>query len=234
MTERIAPSTDPADLARIYDELLETCFPDTELVTRSDFISAGVTGELDVLVARSPEGSFEGVIIAERHGAGVLVSWLAVSGTARGAGTGGELYRCGLERWLNLDGVCVIVGEVERPDLFPAHPRYGDPARRLSFYERHGVTVLDMPYYEPPLREGADRLRGLLLVVLAGTGAGSAPRVLSPAETAGVRDVLVATLGPALPGDDETARIYAAVDDPAGLRTLPLGDYASTPVSRRT
>ena len=59
----------------------------------------------------------------------------------------------------------------------------------------------------------------------------TAPRVLTPAETAGVRDVLLGTVGPALPGDEETARVYAAVDDPAGLRLLPLSDYARTPLS---
>jgi hypothetical protein len=38
-------------------------------------------------------------------------------------------------------------------------------------------------------------------------------------------------LGRAEPGDDETARVYAAVDDPTGLRLLPLADYARTPLS---
>ncbi len=236
MTTTVSPMieavTDAAELARVYDEVLEPSFPETELVTADEFIASGAAGDLDVLVARADDGGIRGVIVGERHGTGILVNWLAVSGTTRRGGVGGLLFDAGLERWLRQDGVAVVLGEVERPDLFPAHPQYGDPARRLAFYERRGAAVLDMPYYEPPLREGAERLRGLLLVMLTAVETAPPPRVLTPAETKGVRDVLLGTIGRAEPGDDETARVYAAVDDPAGLRLLPLAEYGRTPVSR--
>lgn len=200
-------------------------------MTAEEFIAAGEAGDLDVLVARAEDGTPRATIVGERYGAGVLVDWLAVSGTTRGGGIGGVLLDAGVRHWLRQDGVAVVLGEVERPDVFTAHPDHGDPVRRLAFYERHGAAVLDMPYYEPPLREGMARLRGLVLVVLAGTDPAPPPRILTTAETAGVRDVLLATLGPAEPGDDETARIHAAVDAPTGLRLLPLADYALTPLS---
>lgn len=223
--------TDAAELARVYEYVLEPSFPATEVVTADEFVAAGEAGDLDVLVSRAEDGALRGAIVGERHGTGVLVNWLAVSGTTRGGGVGGTLLSEGVARWLGQDGVAVVLGEVERPDVFSAHPDHGDPERRLAFYERRGATVLDMPYYEPPLRKGMSRLRGLLLVVLASTDSAPPPRTLTPAETKGVRDVLLATMGRAEPGDDETARIYAAVDDPAGLRLLPLSDYARTPLS---
>jgi GNAT superfamily N-acetyltransferase len=219
--------TDAAELARVYDEVLEPSFPATEVVTADEFVASGEAGDLDVLVARADDGALLGAIVGERHGTGVLVNWLAVSGTTRGGGVGGALF----ERWVRQDGVSVVLGEVERPDVFSAHPEHGDPERRLAFYERRGAHVLDMPYYEPPLREGMPRLRGLLLVMLSGSDPTPPPRILTHAETKGVRDVLLGTMGRAEPGDDETARIYAAVDAPGGLRLLPLADYARTPIS---
>ncbi|MBK7820420.1 MAG: hypothetical protein IPJ61_04935 [Tessaracoccus sp.] len=223
--------TDATELGRVYDDVLEPSFPPTELVTRDEFVAAGAAQDLDVLVARADDDGIQGVIVGAQHGSGVLVNWLAVGGGTRGGGVGGLLLDAGLARWIGRDGVAVVLGEVERPDVFSAHPQHGDPERRLAFYARRRATVLDMPYYEPPLREGMERLRGLLLVVLATAEQASAPRLLTPAETGAVRDVLLGTIGRAEPGDDETARIYAVVDDPAGLRLLPLSDYASTPLS---
>ena len=231
VSRMIEAVTDAAELARVYDEVLEPSFPATEVVTADEFVASGEAGDLDVLVARADDGALLGAIVGERHGTGVLVNWLAVSGTTRGGGVGGALFDAGVERWVRQDGVAVVLGEVERPDVFSAHPEHGDPERRLAFYERRGAHVLDMPYYEPPLREGMPRLRGLLLVMLSGSDPTPPPRILTPAETKGVRDVLLGTMGRAEPGDDETARIYAAVDAPGGLRLLPLADYTRTPLS---
>lgn len=222
--------TDEALLRRAYYDILAPSFPDTELITAEEFIAFGAAGDVEVLVARDGV-ELQGVIVGERHGGGVLVDWLAVASTTRGGGVGGALLSAGFEFWLGQEGVQIVLGEVERPDLFSAHPQYGDPARRFAFYERRGATVLDLPYYQPPMAEDKPRLRGLMLVVLAAADQTPAPRTLTAVETAAVREVLVATMGPALPGDDETALIYSTVDDPVGLRLLPLSDYARIPVS---
>lgn len=232
MTTTIEAVIDAALLTLTYEQILAPSFPPTELVTVDEFVDAGVAGRLDVLVARPLEGGDPlGVIVGERHGDGVLVDWLAVSGATRGGGVGGALIAAGLRRWLDA-GALVVLGEVERPDLFEAHPQHGDPARRLAFYERLGATVLDVPYYQPSIREGMPRLSGLLLVVLAAAAPEPAPRTLSPGETTAVRDVLAATMGEPEPGDAETERVFAAVDDPAGIRLLPVSDYRRVPVSR--
>lgn len=233
MTIRIEPIDDAHELARIHAEILEPSFPDTELVTVADFVAGSTTGAFDVLAARTlDDGAVLGVIVGERHGAGVLVDWLAVAPTTRGGGVGRALLTAGVERWLADGGALLVLGEVERPDLFAAHPQYGDPARRLAFYERLGAAVLDMPYYQPPIRDGAPRLRGLMLTVLAAADRRPAPRLLDAAETLTVRDVLEATMGAVSPGDEETARVFAAVEHPDGLRLLPLAEYRRTPISR--
>lgn len=232
MTVRIEPVSAADRLAHVYREVLEPSFPTTELVTFEEFVAAGSAGSIDVLVAMDDGDGVLGAIIGERHGAGVLVDWLAVGRTTRGGGVGSALLTAGIARWLGEGEALVVLGEVERPDLFSAHPQYGDPARRLAFYERAGVAVLDMPYYQPPISEGAPRVPGLMLTVLAAADAARPPRSLDPAETAAVREVLLATMGPAEPGDAETARVYDAVDHPDGLRLLPLAQYERTPISR--
>jgi len=232
MNHVIEAVTDASTLAHAYESVLAPSFPPTELVPLDAFVAGGTAGHLDVLVA-SPDGGGEplGAIVGERHGDGVLVDWLAVAGATRGGGVGRALIEAGLRRWLD-GGALVVLGEVERPDRFEAHPRYGDPARRLAFYERLGASVLDVPYYQPPIAEGMPRLPGLLLVVLAAADPAPAPRLLSRAETGAVREVLASTMGEPEPGDAETQRVFAAVDHAAGVRLLPLARYRRVPLSR--
>ena len=71
-------------------------------------------------------------------------------------------------------------------------------------------------------------MRNLLLAVLAARNPAPPPRVLDPGEIAAVRAVLLGTMG--TPDDAETARVYDTLDDPAGLRLLPLADYARVPL----
>lgn len=229
MNPMIKAVTDRALLGRVYGQILEPSFPPTELVSRDEFVAAGAAGHLDVLVAGDGDDPL-GVVVGERHGEGVLVDWLAVSGTTRGGGTGRALLTAGLRRWLD-GGARVVLGEVERPDRFEAHPHHGDPARRLAFYERLGATVIDLPYYQPAIGAGMPRLHGLLLVLLGASDSTPAPRILSADETSAVRDVLAATMGEPAPGDAETANAFAPLAAPEGVRLLPLSSYRQVPLS---
>ncbi|HMR21397.1 MAG TPA: hypothetical protein PKE46_04610 [Micropruina sp.] len=223
----IHPVTDAGALARLYTEILEPSFPPSELVTRDDFVEGAASGVLDVLAA-SEGDAYLGAVVGERYGGAFLVDWLAVGGARRGGGTGAALVAAGVARWLARPGVLVVLAEIERPDMFATHAQYGDPARRLAFYERQGATLLDLPYYQPPIDEGLPRVRNLLLAVLAARNPAPPPRVLDPGEIAAVRAVLLGTMG--TPDDAETARVYDTLDDPAGLRLLPLADYARVPL----
>ncbi|MFT4294726.1 MAG: hypothetical protein QM582_04870 [Micropruina sp.] len=229
MSRSIRPVTDAAGAARLYDEIIEPSFPPTERVSRDEFVAAAASGTFEVLAARDGDG-YLGAVVGGRHGAAYLVHWLAVGGGRRGGGTGSALVTAGVQRWLSQPGVRAVLAEIERPGLFAAHPQYGDPARRLAFYQRRGAAVLDLPYYQPAVAAGAPRVRNLLLAVLAARDPAPPPRVLTPEETAAVRSLLLATMGPAEAGDAETARVYAALDAPAGLRLLPLAEHARVPL----
>ena len=100
MTTRIEAVSDPETLTRVYRDVLDPSFPATELVTLEHFVEGGAAGVIDVLVARGDGDGVLGVIAGERHGAGVLVDWLAVAGTTRGGGVGGALLSAGIARWL--------------------------------------------------------------------------------------------------------------------------------------
>lgn len=221
--------TDAAALGEVYDAVLRPSFPPTERTTREVFVAGGASGRFDVL------GAYEGdvcvgAIVGQRFDGAMLVVWLAVGGATRGAGTGSALIAAGLERWVALPGVQVVLGEVERPDLFEAHPDHGDPARRLTFYARLGAGALTLPYYQPPSRDGMPRIPGLLLSALATKNAAPLPRTLSPEETDAVRGYLLAAMGEPAEGDPETQAAFAAVDAPTGLRLLPLEDYPAVPL----
>lgn len=212
----IAPTTDELVLGEVYDTVLAPSFPTTELVPRDEFIRDGAAGRLDVLVARN-QGHLAGTIVGARHGAVVLVVWLAAGPAGRGGGVGSALFDAGVVRWRAVPDVCMVLGEIERPDAVSAEAAHGDPARRLQFYARRGVGALTMPYYQPPVGPGMPRVRGMLLTVFASADA-SLPRALHPRETSAVRQFLLETMGTA--ADDETRDVFAAVD--AGLQLVPL------------
>ncbi len=228
----ITTATEADALGRLYDGVLRPSFPPTELATREEFVAGGSSGRFDVLGAYE-DGACVGAIVGERFGGVMLVVWLAVGGAARGGGTGSSLIAAGLQRWIALPGVCLVLGEVERPDLFEAHPEHGDPARRLAFYARLGAGALTLPYYQPPAGPGMPRIPGLLLATLATKNAAPLPRPLSTEETDAVRDYLLTVMGEPKQEDAETAAVFAAVDDPALLRLLPLADYTEVPLPRR-
>lgn len=231
-TSSIRSVSDAATLALLYAEILEPSFPPTELVSCDDFVDGGTSGTFDVLVAQD-DGGHLGVIVGERCGDGYLVDWLAVGRSRRGGGTGSALVRAGVNRWLAEPGIVLVLAEIERPDLFEPDPRYGDPARRLAFYHRLGTTLLDLPYYQPPISEGLPRVRNLLLAVLAARDSTPPPRTLGPDEAGVVRAMLHASMGPLQQGDAETAQVYAAVESASGVRLLPLTDYTRVPVLQR-
>lgn len=229
----IRPVTDPDALAAIYDEILLPSFSPSELVERDVFVKAGLAGDLDVLGAYA-EDACAGVIVGQRHGAAVLVVWLAVGSAGRGGGVGSTLITAGIERWMALPGVLMVLAEVERPDLFEAHPEHGDPARRLAFYARLGAGALAVPYFQPSIRPGLPRVHGLLLVTLATRNPAPLPRVLDADETDAVREFLVSLMGEAGNGDADTDAVFAAVDSLKGVHLVPLNSYATVPLAPRS
>nr|WP_255672820.1 GNAT family N-acetyltransferase [Glycomyces amatae] len=220
-----------AGLDEVYRDLLAPFFPPHELDSRED-IAAGVTaGTTEVLVAEDERGRRLGAAVGDwdEDVRVQLLSYLAVDPAHRSGGVGGRLLAAVVERWAEQYRPCAIVAEIEHPAEAAANPEWGDPKRRFDFYGRRGARVLDLPYFQPALRDGAERVWGMLLISLH----------LDPQLTAGpdraaaepIRGFLEGyfrlTEG-GLPEDAAGKALLAAAADPEGVRLLP----ATTPIER--
>ncbi len=82
--------------------------------------------------------------------------YICVAPETRGAGIGGKLYQESLE-CLGMDALAMgldmkgMIFEVERLDS-ESHPVYGDPHRRVRFYERLGARlIMGYDYHQPAI-----------------------------------------------------------------------------------
>jgi ribosomal protein S18 acetylase RimI-like enzyme len=77
--------------------------------------------------------------------------YLCVDQSARGRGIGRQLYQRTLDSLKNGNHLKGLIFEVERLDS-ESHPIYGDPIRRVKFYERLGARlILGYDYRQPPI-----------------------------------------------------------------------------------
>ena len=151
----------PEGLAAQVKELYERSFPPAE---RHDFARIrGITEEqgeargLHVLTAVDGDILLGLSILRHLAEASLGYLWyLCVDEAARGSGIGGRLYQRTLEV-LREDaracgrGLKGMIFEVERLDSEP-HATYGDPIRRVKFYERLGARlILGYDYWQPPI-----------------------------------------------------------------------------------
>lgn len=74
-----------------------------------------------------------------------FVRYLAVDSTQRNRGLGGTLVTL-LREHLTRDGRSALLLDVEKP----AGQHAEDDRRRIAFYRRHGLEVLDVEDYSPP------------------------------------------------------------------------------------
>lgn len=154
--------------ATVYHRLLEPSFPPDQLDSLADLSSSAAKGRADLLVAVEADGTPIGVAVGEWYADSrvQLLAYLAVDPAHRSTGVGGRLLDAAVERWALKHGPCVVVTEIEHPDLPAEHPEWGDPKRRFAFYARHGARVLDLPFFQPALRDSSEREQGMLLVSL--------------------------------------------------------------------
>lgn len=88
-----------------------------------------------------------------------FVRYLAVDPTRRDRGLGTQLV-AHLRQALRSDGIGVLLLDVEKP--MGAHAE--DDRRRIAFYERCGLTLLDVPDYAPPEHGETGEIVPLLLM----------------------------------------------------------------------
>ena len=222
----------PSQLGDVYDTILVRSFQPDELVEKAAFMHHSTWGE--VLLTEGADGDITGTAVAD-HSADTRISvleYLAVSPEHRGAGAGSALLTAAVERWAQLVSPGAILAEIERPDVHRATEQFGDPARRLAFYERHGFQGLAVPYFQPALtpeqRPVPDLILGILVLDPSWVSADGSRFV----EGSRLEDVL-RRRSPYAPEGWEPAyeAMLTATRDPAGIELVPLSQYQRIPRS---
>ena len=158
----------PGQLEDVYRKVLEPSFRPEELMGLEEFLAdyADDGNDLSCVLLRAEAPI--AVMLGERYADGqvVLLGYLAVLEEARGSGAGSHMMRSVLPRWYaNVPGVLVLA-EVDDPRSWNTDSHRGDPVGRLRFYERHGARLLPFSYFQPSLRPGSPRVRGMFLLRL--------------------------------------------------------------------
>ncbi|WP_051196982.1 GNAT family N-acetyltransferase [Jonesia quinghaiensis] len=167
MTLPFAVLESPQDLSTFYERVLRPSFPETELVTHDEFLEACTNQFLHVIGVIEDDNIVAGAVgTMPTHEGVMMLLYLALQPGLRGAGIGGKLLDCALARWQQEFSPTMILAEVEHPNYHPSSEDHGDPAARMRFYARHGGRILDIPYFQPAIREGEPPVPALMLVTL--------------------------------------------------------------------
>ncbi|MEV0790924.1 hypothetical protein [Kribbella sp. NPDC050459] len=157
-------------LERLYDEVLNPSFPVDELVPRERLLPRLAREDSGVCCRVAVDAAGRGVaaIIAEVYPETcvLLLSYLAVLSGLRDRGVGTGLARDAVPRWIVRYQPALAVAEVEDPRFHDDSEAagHGDPDARMRLYEGFGGLILPVPYLQPALSDGADRVRNLLLM----------------------------------------------------------------------
>lgn len=152
----------------IYADILRPSFPPDELIPLANLRAAVTAGTAGLTVALDPAGTPLGAAVGEWFAAGrvMLLGYMAARPGIRRQGVGGALLAEAVRAWSTRYQPCLVLAEVERPDRHRASLDHGDPADRLRFYQRHGATALELPYFQPALSAATNRAYGMLLIAL--------------------------------------------------------------------
>jgi GNAT superfamily N-acetyltransferase len=233
MKYRIMEQTRPGGLVeQVYQEVLAPAFPAEELESEAGVIETLEAGLGSLLVAVDDAGRPAGAAFGRWSEASrvQLLAYLAVKPSTRGHGLGGRLLRDAVEAWRERYDPCMIVAEVESPDAPAVHEAYGDPRRRLAFYENAGARALDLPYFQPGMGGPARRVQGMLLLVLHAdpsfTQEGADRLAGGPLRT--FMEAYLESAEGARPTDWDAKALFKAIDQEGGI---PMG---RTETDRRT
>ncbi|WP_328719124.1 GNAT family N-acetyltransferase [Streptomyces sp. NBC_00247] len=218
----------------IYDEILHGAFIPDELIS-CDRLRAILRDGLGVLTAVvDGEGRPLAAAVGEWDPGSrvLLLSYVAVRRESRSGGLGRLLMDEVRGAWQQRFRPEMTLAEIEHPAAHSGDEERGDAAARVRFYERLGARALDLPYFQPALRPGAERVYGMLLIALPPLPGGGGPD--GPVDSAPVRAFLTAYFVEsegAVGTDPASARLWRAVDQAGGIALLPLSDPSALPLS---
>lgn len=227
MDYRMVEQTRPGGrLAQVYRELLVPAFPANEIESEQSIAETLEAGRGSLFIALNDRGEPAAAAFGRWSAEArvQLLSYLAVDRRTRGHGLGGRLLQAAMDAWRERYDPCLVVAEIESPDAPMVHEEYGDPRRRLAFYEAAGARVLDLPYFQPGIGGSERRVHGMLLLVLHADPSFT-PEVPSRVAGAPLRAFMEAYLQEsegARPSDWDAAALFKALDPPGGV---PMGRW---------
>lgn len=162
--------TDPAAqadlLQAVFDTVLRPSFSTDELPS-IDVLRRGASDEHEqtIIVAIDVRGPAAAAVYGRPAGLTVgVLSYLAARPGERGRGLGGRLL-ARLAEIAERSTVELVLGEVHDPRWYEETDDE-HPEARLRFYQRHGARLLAVPWIQPRLAGGGERVRDMLLLAL--------------------------------------------------------------------
>jgi GNAT superfamily N-acetyltransferase len=222
-------------VGEIYSDLFLQAFNADELVSR-DQLQAGLRGGLGILTAVLDR---KGRPLAAAFGEWdpdsrvLLLSYIAVHREQRSMGLGGLLMGEIGGAWQDRYHPELTLAEIEHPlaHYRGPNPNHGDNFARMRFYGRHGARALDLPYFQPALRPGAERIYGMVLIALAPLSERERGGFVAAAPVRAFLTGYFLSCEGAVGTDSASRQLWQAVDHPGGIRLLPLDDPAALQVS---
>jgi len=224
-------------LDAVYLDVLMPSFPADELVTLESLREGIASGDTSVATILDAAGAPLAAAVGDwSPGTGILLlSYLAVRPGQRGGGYGAALLHHAQREWVDRYGAGALLAEVEHPAGHEGSQGYGDPVARVRFYARYGGRALDLPYFQPALQPGGQRVYGLILAVLgmdaAATGAGPDLMAVEPLRRF-LTEYFETTEGCA-GADPAAAALWRGLARPDGVPLLPLDEPERIPLSTK-
>jgi GNAT superfamily N-acetyltransferase len=225
-------------IADFYQRILLPHFDADELETKKSITEGLRESRTVALVMRAQDGTIAGGAVCDWFPKShvLLFSYIAVPVEYRERGIGTQLLLAVRGAWADKLGPRLIVGEVEDPRCYH-DTTFGDPAKRVRLYERNGARSLPVPYFQPALRPGRQRVPHLLLMVFGGAEAPPGTlRVDGERIERFLGEYFELCEGPPHADDAEYQRMLAACRRPGGLpmllvSELPPVDAADQPAA---
>jgi GNAT superfamily N-acetyltransferase len=224
-------------LDAVYADVLAPSFPSDELESRESLGRGIATGDTSLATILDATGAPVAAAVVEwsPDSRVLLLSYLAVRPGERGGGYGAALLGYAQRDWVARYGAWALVAEIEHPAAHDGSQAHGDPGARLRFYARNGGRALDLPYFQPALKPGGQRVYGLILAVLAASdaAAGARPDHLAAGPLRRfLTEYLESTEGSAGP-DPAVDALWRGLERPGGVPLLPLDEPDRLPVSTK-
>lgn len=134
-------------------ELYERSFPIEERNDFDQLLNRGPVSDRPRMLISTDEDKLLGFSIFRPFAQASLgyLWYLCVDENTRGMGIGAKLYKQSVDLLQEGQSLKGMIFEVERLDSEP-HDLYGDPIRRVRFYERLGARlILGYDYWQPPI-----------------------------------------------------------------------------------